>query len=75
MGEVNGNGNVIIEIRNVGDFIVVRGSVGMDVFLIEGLENKVVIEVDENFMENIEVYVENGVFKISIKKSIGRFKF
>jgi hypothetical protein len=74
LGEVNGNGNVTTETRNVGDFTAVRGSAGMDVFLTEGSENKVVIEADENLMENIEAYVENGVLKISTKKSIGRSK-
>ncbi|MEZ4858188.1 MAG: head GIN domain-containing protein [Flavobacteriaceae bacterium] len=74
LGEVNGNGNVITEERNVGDFTSVRGSAGMDVFLTEGTENKVVIEADENLMENIETYVENGMLKVTTKKSIGRSK-
>ena len=74
LGEINGNGNVTTETREVGDFTGVRGSAGMDVFLTQGSENKVVIEADENLMDNIEAYVENGVLKITTKKSIGRSK-
>ena len=74
LGEVNGNGNVTTETRDVGDFNSIRGSAGMDVYLTEGTENKVVIEADENLMENIETYVVNGTLKISTKKSIGRSK-
>lgn len=74
LGEVNGNGNVTTEERPVGDFNGVRGSAGMDVFLTEGSENKVVVEADENLMEYIETYVENGTLKVTTKKSIGRSK-
>ncbi|MEZ4779082.1 MAG: head GIN domain-containing protein [Flavobacteriaceae bacterium] len=74
LGEVNGNGNVTTEERPVGDFTGVRGSAGMDVFLTEGSENKVVVEADENLLEYIETYVENGTLKVTTKKSIGRSK-
>lgn len=73
-GQIDGNGNVITEIREVGDFTGVRGSAGMDVFLTEGTENKVVVEADENLMEIIETSVEGNTLKIGTQKSIGRSK-
>ncbi|MEZ4875343.1 MAG: head GIN domain-containing protein [Flavobacteriaceae bacterium] len=74
LGQVNGNGNVTTETREVSDFSSVRGSAGMDVFLTQGTENKVVVEADENLMEYIETYVENGMLRITTQKSIGRSK-
>ncbi len=73
-GQVYGNGNVVTEERPVGDFTAVRGSAGMDVFLTEGSENKVVVEADENLMEVIETSVEGHTLKITTDKSIGRSK-
>lgn len=74
LGQENGNGNVITEEREVGDFTAVRGAAGMDVFLTEGTENKVVVEADENLMEIIETRVDGTTLKISSTKSIGRSK-
>ncbi|MCB0465935.1 MAG: DUF2807 domain-containing protein, partial [Aequorivita sp.] len=45
----NGNGKVVTEERNVTeDFNEVRGSAGLDVYLTQGDENKIVVEADEN---------------------------
>jgi len=74
LGQENGNGNVVTEEREVGNFNAVRGAAGIDVFLTEGTENKVVVEADENLMEIIETRVDGNTLKISSTKSIGRSK-
>lgn len=73
-GQVNGNGNVITEERAVGNFKAVHASEGMDVYITEGTENKVVVEADENLMEIIETYVEGNTLRIGTEKSIGHSK-
>lgn len=74
IGQTNGNGNVVTEERPVADFNKVKGSAGLDIYLTEGTENKVVVEADENLLELIETEVENGKLRIRTKQSIGRAK-
>ena len=74
IGQVNGTGDVRTEERPVGDFNQVRGSAGLDVYLTEGSENKVVVEADDNLHELIETEVENGKLRIRANKNIGRAK-
>ena len=74
-GHTNGNGNVITEERSLNEnFDKVKGSAGLDVYLTEGSENKVVVEADENLMEIIETDVINGKLIIRANKNIGRSK-
>ncbi|MEL6812210.1 MAG: head GIN domain-containing protein [Bacteroidota bacterium] len=74
-GQVTGNGNVVTEERPVtSDFTAVRGSAGMDVFLTEGNENKIVVEADENLLEIIETEISEGQLKIRATQNIGRSK-
>lgn len=75
LGQVKGNGNVVTEERTVTeDFNQVRGSAGIDVYLTEGTENKIVVEADENLLEIIETTISNGKLKITAEKNIGRSK-
>lgn len=77
LGQVDGNGNVISEERPVtSDFDQVKGSSGIQVYLTEGTENKIVVEADENLMEIIETEIENGRLTIGTAnhKNIGRSK-
>ena len=69
-----GNGDVVTKTREVGDFDGVRGSAGLDVYLEEGTENKVVVEADSNLHEFIETEVVNGVLKIRTRRNINRAK-
>jgi len=71
---VDGNGNVVTEERSVSSFEKVRGSAGIDVYLTEGTENKIVVEADENLMELIETEIVNGKLTITTTKNIGRSK-
>ena len=77
LGRVDGNGNVITEDRPVtSSFEKVKGSAGIDVYLTEGSEEKIVVEADENLMEYIETEIHNGKLTIGTTngKSIGRSK-
>ena len=77
IGQVTGNGHVVTEERSVyEDFDRVKGSAGLDVYLTEGNENKIVVEADENLMDIIETNISNGRLHITTarNKSIGRAK-
>jgi hypothetical protein len=74
-GQTNGNGNVVTEERHLNEsFDKVKGSAGLDVYLTEGSENKVVVEADENLLDIIETNVINGKLTIRANKNIGRSK-
>ena len=76
-GSVDGNGNVVTEDRVVNSsFDQVKGSAGIDVYLIEGTEEKIVVEADENLLEVIETKVNNGKLTIGTVdgKNIGKSK-
>ncbi|SRX55028.1 head GIN domain-containing protein [Aequorivita sp. CIP111184] len=71
----NGNGNVVTQERNViENFTEVKGSAGLDVYLTQGDENKIVVEADENLQQYIETDVENGRLHITTSENIGRSK-
>jgi len=75
IGQVHGNGNVETDERMVtGNFSEVKGSAGLDVYLTEGSENKIVVEADENLLEIIETDITNGRLNITTKQNIGRSK-
>ena len=75
IGQVHGNGNVVTEDRSVtAEFNEVKGSAGLDVYLTEGSENKIVVEADENLLDIIETSIFNGRLTIRSKENIGRSK-
>ena len=75
IGQVHGNGDVVTEDRHVDEnFDKVKGSTGLDVYLTEGNENKIVVEADENLMEFIETNIHDGKLTIRSNKNIGRYK-
>ena len=70
-----GNGNVVTTERTVdADFNEVRGSAGLEVYLTQGNENKIVVEADENLHQYIETDVENGKLHITTSENIGQSK-
>ncbi len=75
IGQTNGNGNVTTETRNIEhDFTKVKGCCGLDIYLTQGDENKVVVEADENLQEQIETYVDNDRLVMRVEGNIGRSK-
>jgi hypothetical protein len=73
INKVDGNGNVQTQERdNIGNFDRVKGSAGLQVFLKQGSEQRVVVEADENLLPIIETYVKNGMLLIGVDGNIGR---
>lgn len=70
MGKM-GNGNVVTQDRNISeDFSGVKSSAGIEVYLTQGEENKVVVETDENLQEYIETSISNSLLKVGTRKNI-----
>jgi len=71
----NGNGKVVTEERNItADFTEVRGSAGLNVYLTQGDENKIMVEADENLLQYIETDIEDGKLHVTTSENIGRSK-
>ncbi len=71
---IKGNGNVQEQTRNVGAFDEIEVSRGMNVYISQGDETKVVVEADENLLEIIKTENDGGVLEISAKSNIRRAK-
>lgn len=70
-----GNGNVVTQDRDVSEnFIEIRGSAGLDVYLTQGDENKIVVETDENLQQYITTDIKNGKLHVTTSRDIGRSK-
>ncbi len=68
-----GNGHVVTQERQAAeDFNQVRGSAGLDVYLTQGDENKIVVEADENLLQYIETEVTDGKLHVTTSENIGR---
>lgn len=70
LGE-KGNGKVVKQERTVSqEFDQIKGSEGLDVYITQGSENKIVVEADENLLDLIETEVTNGKLIISTSENI-----
>ena len=67
---VKGNGNVVSDIRNVGDFDKIEISRGMNVYISKGDNRKVEVKADENLQKLIEIKTENDVLIIKATQNI-----
>lgn len=67
---VRGDGDVVEEVRNVGNFSGVRVTSGMNVHFVQGEETKVVVVADKNLHELIETNVSGGMLEIKALASI-----
>lgn len=63
LDSVRGNGNVVKETRNIDSFTGVKASAGINVYLFQGDEEKVVVEADENLMDCVVTKVEGNVLR------------
>lgn len=61
-----GNGNVVKETRKVMSFDEIKASAGIDVYIFQGDEEKVVVEADENLMDCIVTEVRESTLKCYI---------
>jgi len=68
MKSISGNGNVISEERHIAENISsVKVSSGIQLELIEGETQSVIVEADENLHEHISTSIENGELKIRVE--------
>lgn len=68
-----GNGIVTEDSRNITDeFTVVSASEGLDVYVTQSDEFKIVVEADENIIDLIGTDIKNGKLKIHAIENIGR---
>lgn len=66
-----GNGQVVTQERNVSEnFTEIRGSAGLDVYLTQGNEYKIMVEADENLQQFIETDITNGKLHITTSENI-----
>lgn len=68
--EIDGNGNLTTQTRNVSDYDAVSLTGSMDVILIKGQEGNLKIEAEENLQQHIVTEVNGGKLKISVEKGI-----
>jgi hypothetical protein len=66
---VQGSGNVIEQVRQVGSFKAVRLDGPIDVKLRAGNAESVTVRTDDNLAQMIETTVENGVLVVNLKKN------
>ncbi len=73
--KVTGNRNVVsIDRKATDNFIGVKVSTGLDLYISQGSKNTITVEADENLHDIIITEVENGILKIYSEKSIWKAK-
>jgi len=68
--KINGNGKVVTETRNTGDYDAIKVGGNFDVNLVAGKEGKITIKGEENLLSAIKVEVEDNALKIYVDKTI-----
>ncbi|MHC1706004.1 MAG: head GIN domain-containing protein [Bacteroidales bacterium] len=68
--DARGNGNITREDRPVHSFSVVVVNSGINLYLIQGQTEKVIVETDENLQSLIVTDVKDGMLNISFRKSV-----
>ncbi len=71
---INGNGKVAEQSRKVSKFDEIKVSRGLNVYIIQGNAQEVVVRTDENLLGIIETKVKNNVLEITASKNIRRAK-
>jgi len=67
-----GNGEIVEETREItGDFTAVYASEGLDVFVLQDKEFKILVEADENIIDLIGTDISDGRLKIHAIENIG----
>ncbi|HKI89528.1 MAG TPA: head GIN domain-containing protein [Draconibacterium sp.] len=68
----SGNGHVAEQTRKVSSFDEIKVSRGMNVYISQGNEIKVVVEADENLLDIISTEVDNHTLKVTTTENIRR---
>lgn len=67
---VKSSGTTVRKTIEVAHFTGIEASTGIHVILTDGAKNKVTVETDENFYNQLDITVSGGVLNISVKGSI-----
>ncbi len=67
-----GNGNVVEQTRKVPSFDAIKVSRGMNVYISQGRDIKVVVKADENLLDVIRTELDNHTLKITTTENIRR---
>ncbi|HKI89073.1 MAG TPA: head GIN domain-containing protein [Draconibacterium sp.] len=68
----SGNGHVAEQTRKVSSFDKIKVSRGMNVYISQGSETKVMVKADENLLDIIRTEVDNHTLKITTTENIRR---
>lgn len=71
---VKGDGNVTEEERKTADFDGIKASRGMNVYITQGDDFRVMVKADENLHDYIETQVDNGILVVSSSANIRKSK-
>src|ERR1700756_1723608 len=66
--KVKGNGNIVTQTRNTGDYDAIKVGGSFDVNLVAGKEGKITLKGEENLLSAIKVEVEDNALKIYVEK-------
>lgn len=67
---LKGNGNVVEETRKVGEFSEIKVSRGMNVYISQGDETKVVVIADDNLLDAIKTQIDGNSLKVTVNRNI-----
>jgi hypothetical protein len=73
LSSLRGNGNVVTEERETGDFNQIQLNASADVFITQGNENQIVVKADENLLDVIKTDISGDALKINVKGNIRRY--
>jgi hypothetical protein len=68
--KIKGNGKVVTETRNTGDYDAIKVGGSFDVNLVSGKEGKITIKGEENLLSSIKIEVEDNSLKIYVDKTV-----
>src|SRR5689334_9157006 len=69
--EVDGNGQRVEEMRKTSEFSRLDNAGALDVRIVQGDEQSVVVSIDENLQEVVTTHVVDGKLRIDTTKDIG----
>ncbi len=66
---VKGSGNVIEQNRNLSGFTGIKASSGIDVVIMQGSQDKVVVKADDNLADKITTKIDRDVLILGVAKN------
>lgn len=66
---VKGSGNVIEQNRNLSGFTGIKASSGVDVVIMQGSQDKVVVKADDNLVDKITTSIDGDVLVLGVQKN------